>query len=934
VDGLIGRQAELDRLLDLVTAARAGRGCLTVVHGEPGVGKSRLLRALSNAAVQLGVTVLAGRAVERCGPYRPIVEALIRELDPGLLAHPDLAAHRCMLGALLPGWADEPTLTRVTPLVDPTLAVGEAVLRLLSVVAAESGALMMLDDMHWADPDSLSLLDYLLPALRRSRIAVVVASRSDLTAVGLYRLLAQAPQLPLCRLGFEEQAQLLEHLAGAPLPPPAVEFVQCTADGLPFLIEELFAGLVHSGALTQTTAGWEISGELGEIISVPRTFAALTEQRVRELNEQSRQLLAIAAVLDCPMDWQFLVSCSQADESTVLAAMRDAVQHQLLQPDPNKLGVFRWRHALTRRAVLATMLPAEVVAAARFAAATLDTSPLTGSDLLLAADLWATAGAPNRAAELLLAASRESRRAAALATARSQLDRAQELATPTTELAEEILVERTEVLALAGEAQSALHTGTPALARLATGQRQRLATALARAALTQDHFTAVLELLTWASPDDPQTLVLQAQARFGRAEPVPATTSARAAIDAARSHQRPEVECEAWEILGRVARLTDAAAARMNFQRAADLAAEHRLTMWQTRALHELGTLDMYERAAPDRLHQAYRLALNQGMTGTAAVLNLQTTACICMRDGWTAAGRQAQETIELACRVGADGVWAVGHVFVAHALLARGEHRHAQETIRAATAAAPNSPDVTAYQHLLPGLTAALRGDRAEALRHFDAGMHFLLDTPTAAPTPWWGLRQLLHADDDTPTYPGEAEQTRFCVQATNRAAQHYTAAIIAHRAGHDPGPHRDAANELLTNLHWRLVLHLLAASTGHLAALVEDPAADLRAALATFDDLGETAFADTCRRLLRELGAPVPRRCGDLTTIPAALRALGVTPREMQILRRVAQGQTNLDIAHELYLSPRTVETHISHLLTKTRTTDRGELARLLTK
>jgi DNA-binding CsgD family transcriptional regulator len=710
--------------------------------------------------------------------------------------------------------------------------------------------------------------------------------------------------------------------------------VQRTAEGLPFLVEELFTGLVHSGALTQTTAGWEISGELEQLSSIPRTFTALTEQRVHALGERSRQILAIAAVLDRPVDWQFLVRCSRAGASTVLAAMRAAVQLQLLQPHPNQLGMFSWRHALTRRAVLATMLPAEVIAAAGDAAATLGTSTLTGPELLLAAELWTTAGAPERAAELLLAASRESRRGGALATAIKQLNRAQELAASTTKLADEILVERAEVLALAGEAHSALRTGTPALARLAAELRPRLATALARAALTQDHFAAVLEFLTWAEPEDPQTLVLQAQALFGRAQPVPATTSAHAAIKAARAQQRPEVECEACELLGRAARLTDAAASKEIFQQAADLAAEHRLTVWQVRALHELGTLDMYERATPDRLQQAHRLALEQGMTGTAAVLSLQITACICLRNGWAAAGRRAQETIELAQRAGVEGVRAAGHVFIAHALLAQGEHRRAEEIIRAAAATAPDSPDVTAYQHLLPGLTAALRGDHAEALRYFNTGMQLVLDMPTAAPTPWWGLWQVLHAGNDAASaLPSEVEQTRFCAQATNRAAQHYVAAIAAHRAGHNPRLHHAAAEELLTGLHWRLVLRLLTACTGNLTVLVEDPIADLRAALATFDDLRETAFAAACRRLLRKLGAPVPRHRGDPTTVPAALRALGVTPREMQILRLIAQGQANSDIARELYLSPRTVETHVSHLLAKTGTTNRSELARLLT-
>jgi DNA-binding CsgD family transcriptional regulator len=164
------------------------------------------------------------------------------------------------------------------------------------------------------------------------------------------------------------------------------------------------------------------------------------------------------------------------------------------------------------------------------------------------------------------------------------------------------------------------------------------------------------------------------------------------------------------------------------------------------------------------------------------------------------------------------------------------------------------------------------------------------------------------------------------------NRAARHYADAINAHRAGVDPRPYRQAGDVLIDGLHWRWVLLLVAASAGHLAALAENPVADLRAMLCTFDRLGETAFADACRRVLRGLGVAVPRNRGDVQSVPELLRAMGVTARENDVLRLVAQRRSNADIASELYLSPRTVEAHISHLLTKTGTADRIQLGRLI--
>jgi DNA-binding CsgD family transcriptional regulator len=161
------------------------------------------------------------------------------------------------------------------------------------------------------------------------------------------------------------------------------------------------------------------------------------------------------------------------------------------------------------------------------------------------------------------------------------------------------------------------------------------------------------------------------------------------------------------------------------------------------------------------------------------------------------------------------------------------------------------------------------------------------------------------------------------------NRGAFAYADAI---ESGHAGRPDEAAAllaagdAELSGLPWWRRLLHTVVLPRA-VAGGWGDPVPILRADLAAHEQSGDTALARTCRDLLRRAGAPAPRtRAG--AAVPPHLRALGVTAREAEVLALVTRGMTNAQVAEQLFLSPRTVDTHVANLLAKTGAATRGEL------
>jgi predicted ATPase len=401
---LVGREDELRVLLGALDGAAAGRGTTALVVGEAGSGKSRLARELSGVASARGLPVLTGRAAAGAVPvaFRPLAEAVLGELRRGGLPDlPELRPFRPALGRLVPEWQPREPLAGAESLV----VLAEGILRLLRVLAGDRGCLLVLEDLHWADPETLAVLEYLADNLTGERVLCLATLRSEEGAAGRELAAALAARraaavVPLARL---EEAAVVGMaracLGAAALPAPVETWLGASADGLPFLVEELLAGLVGAALLVEEDGRWSTTGPLAS--RVPPTFAGAVGRRLEGLSPPTRDLLHAAAVLGRRFDWSLLPAVTGLDEPAVVAGLRQAVGAQLLTAEADG---FRFRHALTRDAVLGTLLPPErtAIAGRALAAVELAHPGLPGVWCELAADLAEAAGNRPRAAGLLL----------------------------------------------------------------------------------------------------------------------------------------------------------------------------------------------------------------------------------------------------------------------------------------------------------------------------------------------------------------------------------------------------------------------------------------------------------------------------------------------------------------------------------------------------
>ena len=903
---LVGRAGELATLTEALGEADRGQGRLVLVRGEAGIGKTRLVDELAAGAAPDHV-VLTGRAVPGGGAFRPVAEALVGLLRSGTAVPAQaLGPYRAPLARLLPDWSAPDDEPGPEPDTDPALVLGEAVARFLAEVGRERPCVLVLEDLHWADADTHAVVLHLATAVRALPVVVVVTARDDEPGTDPTTTLGRHPAvrtLALGRLPDEAAAELARTVHGS-LDEGTLLQLTTRADGLPLLLEEL----------SPSTAGEP----------VPPTFAGLVESRLATLSGSHRRVVTAAAVLGMTPEWSLLGEVTGATEDDVLAALRAADAAHLLDARDVTLG---WRHALTRDAVLATVLPPERAALARRAAETLLARGRPDDDVA-AATLLADAGADPEAAALLLDVARRDLARGALRTAADLLERAESAgAAPIAMAAERVLL-----LSSSGRAADALGVGALALDHATGDQHAELALRLARAAVLAgrwDDATAYVERA--GRPDDPRSAALLADAAHGAGRVDLAATLAAEAVALAERAGTPADRCHALVSQARVARLHDQTASAAGFRTAAQLAAEHGLAGWRVDALLGLGSVEALETEDTTTLLTARAVAADAGLLGQVTGLDMMLGEHALLVGGPPAAQGLAQELVDRGAALRLPAAELAGRYTLALVPAVAGRRDDLERHLDgwATAGAGPEAPFLPASARAFAALAVHDLGGAATTL---DQGIAPLVRHRSAAPLHQFGLWALLRTvvDDRGAEARDTLRDLPAGMRRANRAALQYAEAVAAGRAGRSVEATAlvDDAEAALTPLPWlRRTLRLVALDSAVTDGWGE-PVPLLRAGLAEHEANGEEAAARTARDLLRHAGAPTRRGRG-ATAVPPRLAALGITRRELEVLALVDEGATNAQIAERLFLSKRTVETHVSNLLLKTGAASRDGLS-----
>ena len=636
---------------------------------------------------------------------------------------------------------------------------------------------------------------------------------------------------------------------------------------------------------------------------------------------------------------------------TVDDVLRRAVELQLVEPADGGPSL-RFRHALTRSAVLADTPPGErtALAASGLAAVEQAHPGLPGRWCEEAARLADDAGDPQRAARLLLDAGRRALRVGALNSAVERLEQARHRAGADHRLAAEIQDVLLDALALRGELDRVQTTGAALLRTLdrIDAKPDRYAEAhlrLARAAIAAERWSSASQQIEAAEARldgarpahlDCQLKALAAHVALGQGLLDAARSLAEEALAGARVAELPEIACEALEAIGRADRPDDLDSAAAAFREALRTAERAGLGLWRARALQEIGSIDLLRRYRPDLLEQALVAAQEAGASALAVEIDMQLAALYALRFEPDLALPVAERCVTAARRLGLGSLpMALIRVGLANAI--KGDRIPMQRALDEALGCG-DQPAVRVLALACQAHYWLLNEQRDRAMAALDQAVDVMGSGGAVPPGPfrplWALLRGVSGADGQAAV---RAVSTPDVLgTAVGRALLGYTRAVLAGRNGDAVAAtaHVAAADHEFgamdgeqgyQHVGRRLVAEAaLADGWGH-------PADWLAAAETYCSTHGIDRVAAACRALLRSAGVLVLRRGRGESAVPEALRAQGITSREVDVLALVAVGLTNREIGDRLFVSHRTVDSHVQSLLSKTGSHSRTQLAAL---
>jgi class 3 adenylate cyclase/tetratricopeptide (TPR) repeat protein len=356
---IVGRRDELRLLRDALAETRAGSARLVTVEGDAGIGKSRLVAEL---AATPGVVVLRGR----CLPYGessslgPVADVVRVAALIGSGSGRSAAAKRVsgLLGSADDADAIGARLMAVLGLTDEAYPIEElfwAVRRCVEEAARARPAVVVVEDVHWAQPTTLALLSHLAANVAAS-VLIVCTTRPDLRESNPEwpGEVPDAVSLRLGPLGEDHAEELVERLLGREVPDDMKRRVAAAAEGNPLFAEQLVWMLVDEGLLERRDGRWRATGSLVQL-AVPPSIASLLAARIDRLAPSERTVLERASVVGLSFALEAVTKlCTDALRPMLPEALGSLVSKDFLVSEG--ADSYRFGHALIREAAYAGIL--------------------------------------------------------------------------------------------------------------------------------------------------------------------------------------------------------------------------------------------------------------------------------------------------------------------------------------------------------------------------------------------------------------------------------------------------------------------------------------------------------------------------------------------------------------------------------------------------
>lgn len=957
----VARTEELDQLRAALDRASSGTAGAVLVSGDAGVGKSRLLSEFTRLAAADGATVLLGHCVGVADaglPYLPFTEVF----EQLRAEHGDILAGRPALAEVVGGSPPQPQSADRTDQRLGQLQLFDAVLGVLTDLSADPTVVLAIEDLHWSDPSTRDLVSFLLSRLSTQRLLIVATYRAD----DLHR---QHPLRPL--LAELVRLSSVERLDLQPFSPAdATAFVHA-------LVEDGIADDLVAAVVERAEGNAFFAEELVAALSMgdsglPTTLTEVLLARVEQLSQAAQRVVrAISVTGRRHVRHATAAAVLGMADDELEAALREAVQHHVLVSSDVAPDAYTFRHALLREAVYADLLPGERV---RLHTAYADLVRAMGEakhaealayHSLHSNDLPGALAASVKAADYAM-------QVRALGAELRHVEQALELwdAVPDPEAitgVDELTLHRKAayVATAAGHPERGLAYGRAALDLadqrddpvLRADVRRQLADVLFTNGRWQEADEIVTEawrLIEHQPPSRERAWVLAMMARrdnnkdpemlrsFGEAAIADAEASGSAGAEAdalitlAYSEMRANRPQQADKLLKKA---IERAAAAGAFD--VELRARFNLSTNN----YDLGRLDVAAASTNEGVRRAGDLGLAWSRYGRA--LRWMQVMAHYARGAWDTAAEASQpsgtehvsDTVSaLIVASGALIKIGRGEFDQAERMLARVRSEWARDD-QIAQLAAVAGAEMACWQGR-PESASQLIDEALDAIRKV-SGEKWSLGGIRMATLALSAQADIAHqarlsrdsrAEADAVAkgerYAEFAEQTAdYGVPRTAELGPEGRAWLTRMRAELDRLVGRDEPGNWSAVIdafgygevypqslaRWRLADALIARGEREAAA------AELTTAMATAEKLGATPLREACRDLARRARLGLPG------TAPPVADTL--TPREVSVLRLVADGRTNRQIGDELFISEKTVSVHVSRVMAKLGAASRTE-------